>query len=54
MCLTLNSTIFVHVLCMVCSVEASVSINIIKRLMSVMEIQCVLLEAGATCKVVIA
>jgi hypothetical protein len=50
--LTLDSTIFVHVLCVVCSVETSVSINIINRLMSVMEMQCVLLETGITCKMV--
>jgi hypothetical protein len=54
MCLTLNSTIFVHVLCKVCSVGTSVSINIINRLMSVMEVQCVLPEAGTTCKMVCA
>jgi hypothetical protein len=50
MCVTLNSTIFVHVLCTVCTV----SINIITRLMFVMEVQCVLLEAGTTRKMVIA
>jgi len=54
MCLKLNSTIFVHVLCMVCSLGTSVSINIINGLMSVIEIQCVLLEAGTTYKIAVA